>query len=133
MADRQYRQRGYRESAKQEKGKPEPPALSRTAGMLQSRTVFRCADCGTLLPSLTDGLGQCPKCRAELHSCQQCAHFDPGQRFECAQSVPERITDKRARNGCTFFSLRVTVERETSSGSGHPDDARRAFHNLFKK
>jgi hypothetical protein len=82
---------------------------------------------------LTDLFGQCPKCRAELHSCQQCAYFAPGQRFECTQPVPERIADKRARNDCTVFSLRVTVERETSSGSGQPEDARRAFHNLFKK
>ncbi|MEW6247354.1 MAG: hypothetical protein AB1555_11700 [Nitrospirota bacterium] len=101
--------------------------------MLPSRTVVRCADCGTQLPSLTDALGQCPKCKAELHACQQCAHFAPGQRFECTQPIPERIADKRARNECTFFSLRVTVERETSSGSTDPEAARRAFQNLFKK
>jgi hypothetical protein len=101
--------------------------------MPQSRTVVRCVDCGTQLPSLTDTLGQCPKCKAELHACQQCTYFAPGQRFECNQPIPERITDKRARNECTFFSLRATVERETSSRSGHPDEARRAFENLFKK
>ena len=133
MTDRKYRQQGYRESAKEGKGKPAEPSVPRTPGTLKSRTVFRCVDCGTLLPSLTDVLGQCPKCRAELHSCQQCAHFAPGHRFECTQPVPERITDKRARNECTFFSLRGTVERETSLGSGHPEDARRAFHDLFKK
>jgi hypothetical protein len=82
---------------------------------------------------LTDVLGQCPKCRAELRACQQCAHFAPGQRFQCTQPVPERIADKRARNECTFFSLRETIEREASSGSTRPDDARRAFENLFKK
>jgi hypothetical protein len=47
--------------------------------------------------------------------------------------VPERISDKGARNACTFFLLHVTVERETSSGSSRPEDARRAFDNLFKK
>ena len=133
MADRKYGQRGYREVGKEEKGRPEGSSVPRTPGMLQSLTVFRCVDCGALLPSLTDGLGQCPKCRAELHACQQCAHFAPGQRFECIQPVPERITDKRARNECTFFSLRATVERETSPASERPDDARRAFRDLFKK
>jgi hypothetical protein len=63
----------------------------------------------------------------------QCASFDPGRRFECAQPISERIPDKRARNNCTFFSLRVTVETEKSSGSSNPEDARRALHNLFKK
>jgi hypothetical protein len=47
--------------------------------------------------------------------------------------VPERISDKGARNECTFFALRVTVERETSSGAARPEDTRRAFDNLFKK
>jgi hypothetical protein len=81
---------------------------------------------------MTDPLGQCPKCRSELHSCRQCAHFDPSAHFECTQPVPERIADKRARNACTFFSLQVVVERN-ATGSAHPDDARRAFDNLFKK
>lgn len=133
MADRKYGQRGYRESEKEGRGKPEGPSASRTPTPLQSRTVVRCVDCGTQLSTLPDALGQCPKCKAELHACQQCAHFAPGQRFECTQPIPERIADKRARNECALFSLRTTVERETSSGSGHPDEARRAFENLFKK
>lgn len=133
MTDRKYGQRGYRESGKEGGGKLERPSGSRAPGILPSRTVFRCADCGTLFPSLTDGFGQCPKCRAELHACQQCTHFAPGQRFECTQPVPESIADKRARNDCTFFSLRATVERETSSASGPPDDPRRALNDLFKK
>jgi len=133
MEDRKYRQKGYREASAEGKAKPKAVSVSPTPGMLTSRTVSRCVDCGTLLPSSTEELGQCPKCRSELHACQQCAHFSPGRRFECTQPVPERISDKRARNECTFFALRVTVEREASSGSGSPDDARRAFHNLFKK
>ncbi len=133
MADRQYRQRGYRESEKEGKGKSEKPSASRTPAVLPSRTLSRCADCGTPLPPMTDVLGQCPKCRSALHSCQQCSHFAPGQRFECTQPVPERITDKRARNECTFYALRVSVERETSAGSTSPEAARRAFQNLFKK
>ena len=101
--------------------------------MPQSLTVTRCVDCGTLLPSLTDLSGPCPKCGSALHSCRQCAHFDPGKHFECTQPVPERISNKNARNACTFFSLHVTVERETSAGSARPDDARRTLDNLFKK
>lgn len=133
MEDRRYGQRGYREHEKERPGKPKEPSRSGVPAMPQTRTVSRCVDCGTPLPPLTDPLGQCPKCRSELHSCRQCAHFDPGHRFECTQPVPERISDKGARNACTFFSLHVTVERETSSGSAHPEDARRAFDNLFKK
>ena len=133
MEDRQYRQRDYKESASTTPGKREEPSVSRPPATTGSRSVARCADCGTLLSATTDPLGQCPKCKAELHSCKQCAHFDPGHRFECTQPIPKRIPDKRARNECTFFSLRVTVERDTSSSATRPEDARRAFDNLFKK
>lgn len=133
VEDRQYRQAGYKESANKTPGKREEPYVSRPPGMPGSRSVARCVDCGTLLPAPTDSPGQCPKCGAELHSCKQCAHFDPGHRFECTQLIPERLPDKHARNKCTFFSLRVTVERNTSSGSTRLEDTRRAFGNLFKK
>jgi len=86
-----------------------------------------------LLTQLSEPLGQCPKCGFELHSCKQCANFDPSSRFECMQPVPERIAKKDARNECSFFSISVRVEKQTSTGSAAgPNDARRAFDNLFK-
>ena len=97
------------------------------------RPVFRCAECGTLLPPLAEPRGGCPKCGLAIRSCRQCGHFDPGQRFECARPVPERVADKRAPNGCPEFSLRVVLERDTAGGAIRPDDARRAFDNLFRK
>ena len=133
MDDRQYRQRGYRGYEQERPGTPAKPSRPSAPAMLPTRTVSRCVDCGTPLPPLTDPLGRCPKCGAAFHACRQCAHFDPGHRFECTQPVPERITDKGARNTCAAFTLHVTVERETSSGSARPDDARRALDNLFKK
>ena len=102
-----------------------------------ARQVSRCAQCGVVLPALGDMPAQCPKCGTALHSCQQCTHFDPSERFECRQPVPERIAPKDAVNSCTFFEMRVSVERETTTGTGHvartPADARKAFDDLFKK
>jgi hypothetical protein len=50
------------------------------------------------------------------------------------QPVPERIPRKDERNECTFYSIRVMVEKETSTpSSARPVDARQAFENLFKK
>ena len=133
MKDRQYRQPGYKDYAGKTPGKREEPPVSRPPATSGSRSVARCADCGTLLPAMTDPLGHCPKCKAELHSCKQCAHFDPGHRFECTKPIPKRIPNKRARNECAVFSLRVTVERDASSGATRPEDARSAFDNLFNK
>ena len=101
--------------------------------MPKNRSLSRCAACGTTLPITAESLAHCPSCRASLHACRQCAHFDSGHRFECSQPVPARVTDKRARNDCSFFALRVTVERDTSKGAPRPDEARRAFQNLFRK
>jgi hypothetical protein len=46
------------------------------------------------------------------------------------QPIPARVTPKGGRNGCTLFEPRTTVERETTTP--RPDDARKAFDDLFK-
>ena len=103
------------------------------SAMMKNRSVSRCAECGATLPITAESLTHCPSCRAALHACRQCSHFDPGHRFECTEPITERIADKQQENDCASFALRVTVERDTSSGAVRPDDARRSFNNLFKK
>jgi hypothetical protein len=50
------------------------------------------------------------------------------------QPIPERIPRKDERNLCSFYSMRVRVEKETSTPAAlKPQDARQAFENLFKK
>ncbi|HTM39166.1 MAG TPA: hypothetical protein VL156_20640 [Terriglobales bacterium] len=141
MSDRKYRQQGYQDSGGGDKQRPsqgKPPARKDTFGpraiqMPGTHTVSRCAQCGTVLMMVTEPLGQCAKCGFELHSCKQCTYFDPSQRFECAQPVPERVPKKDARNECKFFSISVRVEKQTSTGgAATPNDARKAFDNLFK-
>ncbi len=141
--DRKYRQRGYQDSPREnnrEGGKRPPPRENlggpRPLAMPDRRTVVRCAACGTVLPASVDLTGQCPKCNAELHSCTQCAFFDPGLRFQCSRPVTAAIARKNARNECTFYETRRTVERETTSSSPsgfRGMDPRAAFENLFKK
>jgi hypothetical protein len=92
------------------------------------REVVRCAQCGH--PTAGDiGLDTRCWCGTELHACAQCASFDPGSRFECTQPVTERVTPKNARNTCTFFAPRATVERETTTP--RTNDAKKAFDDLF--
>jgi len=140
VSDRKYRQRGYQDSG-EERQKPssEKSVKKDTFGprpvhMPGTHTVSRCAQCGTLLPAGIEPTAKCPKCDFELHSCRQCTYFDTSSRFECSQSIPERIPRKDERNQCTFYSMRVRVEKETSTPSAaKPIDARQAFENLFKK
>ena len=137
MSDRKYRQQGYRQGPPERRDPPRPrPAPTeapRRDSMLDKRTLSRCAACGAALPIAHSSLAECPNCRAALHACRQCTHFEPARRFECTQPVIERIADKNARNTCDGFALRVVVERDASPDGPRPDDVRRSFDNLFKK
>jgi predicted RNA-binding Zn-ribbon protein involved in translation (DUF1610 family) len=137
MSDRKYRQRGYQDSDRDRERHEKKPVPReerigpRMLAMPGKRMVIRCAGCGTVLAADMDTTGKCPRCGYELHSCKQCVFFDPSARFECLKPITERIAKKDARNECTFYRPRTTVERETSSPK--PTDARAAFENLFKK
>lgn len=152
--DRKYKHRGYMSNEDEERPREQRPPESRPArqerlGPKTPRMVgtvlrARCSTCGTVLAPGFNAAGQCPRCGAELHSCKQCVHFDTGARFECTQPIPERIAKKDARNDCTFFEFRTTVEKDTSpvatttapvvtNGNPRPNDARKAFEDLFKK
>jgi predicted RNA-binding Zn-ribbon protein involved in translation (DUF1610 family) len=158
--DRKYGHRGYRESEKAEKKdrshdrKPPqggPRGMNdhlgpRTPRMVGTVTRARCSNCGAVLTPGFDPNGKCPKCGFELHCCKQCRFFDSGAQFECTQPVPERISPKDAKNVCTYYEFRMTVEKDTAPTSysqpsqtqpevspQRPLDARQAFENLFKK
>ncbi len=146
MSDRKYRQHGYQDDDRERR--PEKPA-GRPSGPPSERigprtprfppriTVARCANCGGLLPKGIDPKEQCPKCGFELHCCKQCVHFDTAARWECTQPIPARVVPKDAKNECTFYEIRMSSERETTSSSpvatARPDDPRQAFERLFKK
>jgi predicted RNA-binding Zn-ribbon protein involved in translation (DUF1610 family) len=135
MSDRRYKQQGYRQSESGKREPPRPPSGDAPRGgpMLGQRALSRCGACGAVLPIANSALEQCPSCRAAIHACRQCGHFESGRRFECARPIPERLADKNARNECPEFSLRVSVERNASPDGPRPGDVRRAFGDLFKK
>lgn len=106
----------------------------------------RCTSCGAMLAPGFDVNGECPKCHTAMHSCKQCVNFDTSRQFECTQPIPERIAKKDAKNDCSFFEFRMTVEKDTSpvnyaknpsatvmTSASRPNDARKAFEDLFKK
>ncbi len=161
--DRKYSHRGYRDAEQNEKkdksrgghghdrkppqGGPRADQFGpRTPRMVGTVTRARCANCGAVLTSGFDPNGKCPKCQLELHCCKQCRFFDSGAQFECTQPIPERISPKDAKNNCTFYEFRTTVEKDTAptsyaqkapaaAASAPPrhSDARQAFEDLFKK
>ncbi len=149
--ERKYKQRGYQDKDRPEKKKERPSEPRprqeqmgpRTPRMVGTVMRARCASCGAVLRPGFDPNGECPRCHFEFHCCKQCVHFDTAAQFECTQPIPERIAKKDARNDCTFFEFRMTVEKDTSPVSyaatapaapaARPNDARKAFEDLFKK
>jgi len=114
----------------------QPPVAPKTFNMPGFREVLRCARCGFELTvaAAWSADASCQKCGADLHACAQCLHFDTSAPFECHQTVPARVSPKDARNECTLYEPRTTVERETTSSSspGSSGGARKAFDDLFK-
>jgi hypothetical protein len=155
--ERKYKQRGYRdrdsEDKKRERAERSPEPRPKQQDMLGPRTPrmvgtvmrARCSSCGAVLSPGFNPNGECPRCHFALHCCKQCVHFDTGKQFECTQPIPERIAKKDGKNNCTFFEFRMTVEKDTSpvtyasstpspaTASARPNDARKAFEDLFKK
>ena len=139
MSDRKYRQRGYMDHGSERGSQPKQPQQApprdregpRSPKMMEFGEKVKCAACGATVQANISFDSSCPKCKADLHTCRACVHFDPSARFECRKPISARIMNKGARNECELFTPRTVVERETSSGK--PTDARQAFANLFKK
>ena len=155
--ERKYGQRGYQDLDRSQSVRDEKPREKPKGGPRGSKAreaprpmkmpgfqeVLRCSLCGTIVPASIEinFESQCPKCKADLHSCKNCRHFDTSAQFECTQRIPQRVVKKDLRNHCEFFMARTSVERETrdsGGGSGpatpsNSSDARNAFDNLFKR
>jgi hypothetical protein len=116
-----------------------------TPRMVGTITRARCSNCGAVLQPGSQPQGACPRCGFELHCCKQCVYFDTAAQFECTQPIPERIAKKDAKNNCTFYAFRMTIEKDTAPTStaaspssaepsvSRPTDARKAFDDLFRK
>jgi ABC-type ATPase with predicted acetyltransferase domain len=141
-----YRQRGYRddeyESDRREAKREKPPDLGNREQIRSLRhaidretiVVTRCGKCGHQVPASqldVDHQTTCLKCGTALHSCRHCKHFDPQARFECREAVETRIADKWAANDCPLFKP-VQALDATGRRANSAEDARSAFHNLFK-
>jgi hypothetical protein len=146
MSERKYRQHGYQDDDRDRTPRPsarpapEPGAPAGARRISQDgpkhvnmpgyREVVRCTQCGAVMPADVGFDTRCPRCGTEVHTCAQCTSFDPSRTFECSQTIPARVSPKNTRNGCTLFTPRTTVERETTTPRS--DDARKAFDDLFK-
>jgi hypothetical protein len=76
----------------------------------------------------------CPFCGRDLRSCMNCRFYSPGAHWDCAETIPEPVSDKERGNFCDYFAVHskylVPTEgrRESSKDGLKP---RSEFDKLF--
>jgi len=72
---------------------------------MSSSKLF-CHHCQKQVPllGLVGRRDECPFCRADLHVCKNCQHYDPKAYNECKEPQAERVLEKEKSNFCDFFS-----------------------------
>lgn len=91
-----------------------------------------CWHCGTHLKDIVlpiERCAQCPQCRADLHACRLCRHFDTRYTSDCVHQLADKVVDKGRVNHCTYFR-----ERHHAYAAGDvttSKDDRQALEALF--
>ena len=146
-----YRHQGYRDDdyRRDREKRPFEKRGPREIATREATAVMRCWQCGSHQEPVagTEPLAACSNCKADLHCCRSCLHFDPGARFQCRKPIEKAYRDKTIRNDCTIFEPRQVLDATGRRASGPPPprngdraprnegstDPRDAFHNLFNK
>ncbi|QDK37725.1 hypothetical protein [Bdellovibrio sp. NC01] len=90
-----------------------------------------CFNCSKEIPvtGLIGRRDECPHCRADVHVCKNCEHYDAKVYNECRETNADVVREKDRANFCDYFSPR-------KGGTGGVDKAaalRAAAEALFKK
>lgn len=49
---------------------------------------------------------ECPHCRADVHVCKNCEHYDPKVYNECRETAADVVREKDRANFCDYFAPR---------------------------
>ncbi len=98
-----------------------------------------CQSCGSELDhKVGDVVGRtetCPGCRADLHACVQCVHYDPKAYNQCKEPQAERVDDRVNSNFCEYLKLKTTRPGApgATAGADRASQARSKLDSLFKR
>ena len=91
-----------------------------------------CWKCGASLAGMLLPLSRretCPSCRADLHVCKLCRHYDAHRAGQCRELAAERVADKTRANDCGWFVPRP--EAYKGGGAAMAQASRGALDALF--
>ena len=70
---------------------------------------WMCWQCGMAVndqPLPLSTYAECRPCRAQLHCCRQCQHYNPRLRVDCDEPRAESHSEREKANFCDWFKLR---------------------------
>jgi len=91
-----------------------------------------CWSCGSPLDGVPRPIRRhtlCPECRADLHVCRMCVHFDRHLIGQCAHDRADKVLDKTQANYCTYYSPRPNAYE--ASGAAAEDASLGELERLF--
>ena len=77
--------------------------------MSEKLVCWRCGESLKVLPLPLSRLAECPSCRAELHTCRLCLHYEAHTQRKCREIRAEEVINKERANYCDWFKPRANV------------------------
>lgn len=100
---------------------------------MASRSVdMQCWKCGAELKNLLlpfSRYEECSKCRADLHACLGCRHYDPAAADACREDRADFTLDKDKANFCDFFTVHTKAYKPRDTAAAQK--ARAALAEMF--
>ena len=98
-------------------------------GMTEGLVCWRCGASLEALPVPFGRRDECPACRADIHVCRMCRHYDTRVARACREPVADAVTDKDRSNFCNWFQARAGAYAAPEGREG--DAARARLEDLF--
>ena len=92
---------------------------------------FKCQSKVSFAPPHPARGDECGTCRADLHCCMNCTHYDRSAYNDCREPQAERVVNKDRSNFCDFFAYREG--KGAAQRTLGKDATMQKLDDLFKK
>jgi len=74
--------------------------------MMEGLVCWKCGASIAEHPLPLARAAECRSCRADLHVCKMCEHYDPRVAKSCREPIAEEVNDKERSNFCGYFKAK---------------------------
>lgn len=100
--------------------------------MTAAQAQLKCWKCGADLKSVPrpfSRFAECPACKAELHVCRMCRHYDLRYVGECNHDFADKVLVKDKANFCSHF--KPSARAFEGAGDPEKEKAQQELQYLF--